>query len=535
MGFVGVNMKDDPASLAAGLASYACNKRFNRRVGGTRPGILTPVFANLIPYGTIYGEGLFSDPDGNEWGMFAVSDGVWFCREGRYPRKIDLGAGLSVTGTVRLEQTFDGVVMFRGVDLDELAWDGDWTNAFELVEPSDDGTGTESIPPAEWGIVFKNRMLVPADRDSMIVSDVLNYTRYLPVVNEFRFNQGSDDSLVFAFPHTETSLLVFKDQSIFLSQNIYGDLSELVTTEITRELGLSARDSVVRFGADVLFLAATGIYALSETQNLKLHAGATALSAPVQPLFDRINWDAVCSSQAVGYGDCYLLAVPIDGATAPNAVFVFNTRTQLWEGFDTWADPTMRIHRWFRTEWGGQKRLYAVDRANARVYLMYEGTTDIIGATEYQICDEMWTRGYRVGSASVKKFARGTVGLSTLNPRFSITSATDGVNETKAILTNRTKSRVRYYTHGRPNYDPSNVNDDHATPMREDYSVTTATPFNPGSGMALNLKQQVEERFPIGMMGGYVVLRISSNQGGCDVISTSVQAVEAERDTKEKA
>lgn len=528
--FVGVNLQDDPATLPAGIAAGALNMRFGTKRAASRLGHLTPVPFNIPTYGAIFGSGIYSDPDGSEWLMCAVADGVWFSRAGRYPFKISLGTGLAITGYVDLVQCFDQVVLFRGVDLAPLSWSGDELLAFELIDLSTGDGGTNPIPNASTGELFANRLLVPSGRDAIAVSDVLDYTRYDAIQQEFRVNSGSDDSLVRIFPYSDTSLLIFKDQSIFLIANIYGDLSAVQLQEVSRELGCVARGSVVRAGTQVLFLSSGGVYSVEESQQLKLHAGATPISQPVDPLFRRINWAAAAGSQAVAFGDYCYFAVPLDGATENNAVIVLNTRTRQWEGYDTFGGA-MGISRWHLTDWVDGKALFAVDHDRGRVLLMYVNRgEDVIGATAYPISSWVRSRGYTLGDPKRKRFARAEAVLACAGASFGI-SAETAAGE-RAIFTGRTRSRTRYLVHGRTPWTNTNAGDDFATAGRGDYSVTTAAPFIPKSGVNPNLLAEATERFEVRMMGRWCQLTVANVLGHLEVASLSVEASVAQREPK---
>ena len=108
------------------------------------------------------------------------------------------------------------------------------------------------IPNASDATVFNNRLFVPVNRDEIVVSDILDYTRYSEATSRFRINSGTDDKIVRIYPWNQTTLIVFKDQSIYLLSNVFGDLRDLRADVLTREVGLVSRDGVIGVGKDCL-------------------------------------------------------------------------------------------------------------------------------------------------------------------------------------------------------------------------------------------------------------------------------------------
>ncbi|MBK8001733.1 MAG: hypothetical protein IPK15_24275 [Verrucomicrobia bacterium] len=122
------------------------------------------------------------------------------------------------------------------------------------------------------------------------MSDLNDYTRYVPVAQEFNINQGSAGTLVAIFKFHDTTIIAFKQHSIYAISNVYGDLSELRQDELTGEFGLVARKSIAHVGKDLWFLSELGVMSLTQTEQNKLQGVLLPVSDPIQPLIDRINW-----------------------------------------------------------------------------------------------------------------------------------------------------------------------------------------------------------------------------------------------------
>ena len=121
-------MRLDPSMLQSGYVSLAKNCRFRNGIAETRRGSIIPPWMNnisggsVLPWGTVYGIGLFSDPVTlNDYSLIAANGNVYYTTENATPAAITLPAGVTITSNVTFVQAFDTVVMFRGLDDEPLA------------------------------------------------------------------------------------------------------------------------------------------------------------------------------------------------------------------------------------------------------------------------------------------------------------------------------------------------------------------------------------------------------------------------------
>jgi hypothetical protein len=330
-GFVGVNLRDHPAALRPGEVARARNARFTRNEAEPRLGFAILPFANRVvsgatnptPWHNVYGAETFRDPNGIEWSIVAADGKVWRFREGMGPVEIPLPSGVSITSNVTFTQTYNGFVMFRGEDADELYLDdidaGFRTIQQEANEVSGAGTenesdGTYPIPAANNGDWISNRLFIPVG-DYLQISDYLNATRYAGVRAQARINEGSSDKLVRFFRFSDNVGIAFKQQSIYVLQNIVADLSEMSQSELTREYGLAAARTCINTGADVWFLAEKrGICSIRLTEQNKLQGVDVPVSAEIQSLIDRIDWRNAVNACAAFHDNKAYFAVPLDEA-----------------------------------------------------------------------------------------------------------------------------------------------------------------------------------------------------------------------------
>lgn len=317
----GVNARSHPSSVPAGFCSDAINCRFNRGIVEPRLGRVYPPWCNKIvggkvqPWGVVYGIGEFSDPfTGHAYMIIAADGNVYYSRADNAPIQIPLPAGVSITSPVTFTQAFDVLVMHRGKGLETLnllriqtAWTG--------VNFTPDGTGTLPIPQADFSVFVQNRLFIPQiESDSIAASDVDDYTRYVPVLESFRVNSGSADTMVAIAKFSDTALVVFKTNSIYTLQNVFGDLSSVLQDQVSDQVGLVARQSVKQVGEDLWYLSQMGVMSLQQDLQNKVRGQVLPVSAELQPVIDRIAWKYASGAIAEYWQNRYYLAVPLDAA-----------------------------------------------------------------------------------------------------------------------------------------------------------------------------------------------------------------------------
>jgi len=276
------------------------------------------------PFGAIYGAGVFKDPDDTEWIIIGADEALYRCRDGQMAAELLWPERISGTMPFFLVQALDEVLLFRGESLVPWTMANVDTGFVAIAQRANEVTGvssenpidgTEAIPNAVNALFLGNRLFVPYDRDLIAASDFLNFTRYHPVRANFRVQQGTEDKLVVLFKFNETTVIVGKERSIAVVENVYGDLSTARLDELTREYGVRAARSFAQVGSDVWFLAdRRGVSSIRQTEENKLQAIDLPVSEPLQPLIDRINWQYAADAVAAYHENKYYLAVPLDSA-----------------------------------------------------------------------------------------------------------------------------------------------------------------------------------------------------------------------------
>ena len=599
-GFRGVDERD-PVLVAPGFVSAATNYVFRNGVATPRRGCVPLSWLNggaeapcwpWLHYpgsplpehdftwpkrlagsdGELIAGCVFRDADDRDWVIVAghtsstAATKVWRLREGYAPAEVTLPADMPHLEECSFTQCFNKLIMFRGKQYPALEM-SDVGTGFEDISqaantisgagtynPSD---GTEVIPQGDHGLFIQNRLLVPHGRDFIAASDFLNYTRYSTTRADFRINQGSNDELVAVFKLGEQSIVAFKEHSIYLVHNVYGDLSELRLEELTRSFGLGSRRAVASTGSDVWFLSQKGITSIALAVDNKLKSTDRWWSDAIPETFRRINWRYVRSkATAVFHDGKVLFAVPLDDAESEcngveysgvnNAVLVYDTRNDAWAGVHSGGN--LMVREWLEFVWQGKQRLGFISE-DGRIYL-YDFTfnDDVLPSEDAgpvaEIETYLKTRAYagrsvgdQEGNAvlrgAVKRWERATVVVATADPELTVGVVVDGVNETGAsVVDGWTRDRRQYVTpFDAEDWDIENPEDDWETPGREDYScnLTRASATDEaagqillGTGVNFEQVQDAPVRLKVNRQGRWCEVEITNVNGRCVVKGVEV-------------
>jgi len=640
--FIGVNMRLAPENLTEGIVSYAKNLRFDNGIATPRRGFKKVGWANQAntkktgtcsiaqhtnqtacenasgtwtadagggqnigtkPFENIKGVGKFKDPAGVNWLMVATSEGnagqhkVYALTPGNDIQTINTNLTFDSYG-VRFVQCFNVVVMFRGPDLEPLKLsrveDGFGSITQEdtdtTIEENEDevivNDGTDKIPNSEGGaIFFQNRLLIPyavvegGSVDYVAVSMALNYTRYKPLMSSLRINQGEESELVALHKFDQTTLLCFKESSIYAVRNLTGSLSDLYLDTLSDSYGCCGPRAVVSAGKDVWFLSEQrGVVSLQVHESGKLQGLDMPVSESIQPLIDRINWSFAKDSVGIYINNKIYFAVPIDNAQKNNALICFDFKNKNWTGLDqsdafgkagscsvagftskatcelgtangggngTWTSET-GILDLITFKYNGAERLFMVTTEgyigvydDPLICDQYDEITITATTTgrnvEYKdINTELITRGYTFGSSDFKKYTQSNIIINTnnivssdVNLGINISAQFDGVEESYNIVKNLKFKREKYHKpFTKADYVLSNTNDDHLVPNRQDYSMSLEDQFDPKTkGVDPDKKQESLQKKRFNKRGSYMQLKITNNIGVCEVKATEVHAI----------
>jgi len=475
-------------------------------------GTYEALYSYSAPLQNVYASGIYSDPNniGQTWIMMLGNASVGFYANGYTGKTISLGS-YQVTTQSTIVQANNYVYIFRGPDETPLYWDGDWNGTFVLV-PDTTFPLLLSIPKSNQATYYQNRFWVVDGKDSIAASDIGGLTDYDPDNADFNLSKGSGDYMVATFPFGENSLVVFKNKSIMLIQNIKGALVDPVTgnpltnsTEITRQVGLVGINGVTSIGPDLAYVSNENINLLTLTStNNSLQHKTLPLSTGIRKIMGRVNWE-VGYKICIGYWNNKLyVALPVDNSPVCNAVVVYNFTTENWFGewnFDSTLN--MCIQSWQVVDYLGLQRLHAITE-DGRIFVTDEGQNDISGSAVADIATSLTSRAYSFeGNNSTQR--RMFADLATNRPDFSVTAYTDGASESSTILTDQTYTRTESWIFNDSAYDETNANNDFNRAYRKDYSTgplaAGSTPGLPATGLQTGSGFQPEMtqdyRFPI--------------------------------------
>lgn len=318
-GFVGVIERGSPADLPDGYIWRGKNTRMREKRVEPRLGIQLCrwMIEALTPFEEVYGVAEFFDgTDGLRWLVMAADGGVWRTRPHQVAVSVALPAGVVLTDETfaMFVQCDNTLVLLRGETEDPLAC-RDLDEGFTAITQTDSGDGTEPIPRSAFGLYFANRLLLIKGRDEVPVSDALDYTRYVPTLNQFRINQGDNDRLVAIAELNANTLLFLKDRSVWQVTNIGNTLSAaLGPLPVTKQYGCVAPQSVVMAGTQLFWWSHEGFVSLRLTELNEVQAAANALTDDMPYTLGRINQQYVDRIRTA-YRDGFIyIAVPLDDA-----------------------------------------------------------------------------------------------------------------------------------------------------------------------------------------------------------------------------
>lgn len=540
----GVQPQLPPDKVPPGWASDAQNMTFTDLEASQRRGTYCPAgfVADGLTGNQCFGSGLWSDRDGVEWMLIATADGVWRLHDARTPRKIPIPEPLAAR--VEFVQNGRRMFLYRGEDLVPWIWEGNVFTAWAPFETANLEDGTVPIPngPSRLGLrpvaLPSDRQAVPYDRTRLAISDIGVYHRYDKAAHDYNAPGRTGGEIVAILPFSQSNLLIFNTDSVQVLGGLFGTLATVALGDVNGEIGCVAGGTVAAVGGDAFFLSSTGVYRVRQIVQDRLETAAEAVSEPIRPYMKRINSAAIGQCLAAVHGRYYWLAVPLDGATEPNAILRYDTLTKAWQGIDRFRywDRAVQIHALHETDFQGQPRLYAVDynRGAVRVFdysLAYdhspplgESLEPIETRSHRKIEARLVSRGFTQEENEDKRYARGKINLRGWGPNYRATAIFPGVNETQEVVQASAPDRTKWKVFGKADYDPANPDDNHADPDREDYSVDLAeTPVDPGlNGIDFDLQQVHGEPFTVRRYGRHLQLEIVNTSGTLGVVSMQV-------------
>jgi len=507
LAFAGVDMRAPPL-VPPGFVSTALNLRLVEGVYESRRGWAAPAWsrhasedfpyrssylrdddaAYIATYATTYGGGVFADPgtEGDTWIVRVCATSLVFTRETEIGRIVPFAPGITVSAACQIIQNFNQLIIIRGGELTSLVWAGAWSDGVKELVPSSIASGYAAVPPASYGLAWRERTVLLSGRDELVLSAIFDSTQYHATYGVIFVNRGRGDTLRAAVPLGSSSLLVLKSQSLHVYTSVAAALTDARIDTQPVEMQFDSPLTAIAADNKVWWLDRRGVRTAEigsiEVDNKVLLRIDSTVSDRIAPLIRRIAWKYAALFSAAVTTERIYFSVALDQQTLPQTLLVWNRQVNAWESYDQWNTTTLAefaVLAWApAVPWLNEPRLFAISANGRQAAYDFHLGEDLVGyagttPTRAAITSTLTTRGYTAGSAEAKKFTRAQVLLDTWNPATTLSAVFDGPGESQT-LASVTRDRTKYFT-STADFVASNVNGDFHTQRRQDYSVARGT------------------------------------------------------------
>lgn len=406
----------------------------------------------------------------------------------------------------------------------------------------------------------------------------------------YRYRQGANDR--WFYTTNGATLNIYRGDCYFVAETIakfYGAQNSAITGSVYQVLAEGVNNAVMVFDTETGEWCGTDEHASLNIKEwvIVTHQGVQRLgylsSLGEFHLYEEGPCDEKLGTVATPYSDVLVTNYPATAqtlrlnsgtiVTSSNTVSVNNAtptwgtgsltslaQTNIWSdggvgGFDAAGSAPWSVNGETTAEINGGVRVFstvvAINGATLTAARGFYGTAgltalqnwafvDTHSGTEIQPLDiETYfkTRGYLCEDLQRKRYQRMAVCLATCSPTYTLTLVADGVGERSTAISARTRSRTTYYTSAAA-WTATNVNDDWASPYRQDYSVLPdADGVSMGTGEGINFDQQqdAEEVLPLDSRGVTLQLEMTNTTGTIGVKSVALAAQTGERSNGTRA
>ena len=222
-------------------------------------------------------------------------------------------------------------------------------------------TGVISTQLAPTGLrlikSFTNRLFAVGtgeDRNTLYASDILD-PEIWKTTNSIIVGGDDGEDIIAIQPFYGFQIIVFKRNKIYLVDvtpsttlttgtaisTLTNTAAEWTVQTISNRVGCIAGRSVALVNKDVFFLSNDGIRSISRSMADDFSTVGLTISEPVKDIIARINRSYVETVNATFHNNRYLMAIPLDTATKPSHVLVYNSIFNSFEGL--WEIPAARM------------------------------------------------------------------------------------------------------------------------------------------------------------------------------------------------
>jgi len=235
---------------------------------------------------------------------------------------------------------------------------------------------------------FTNRLFAVGsgtERNTLYASDILD-AEIWKTTNSIIVGGDDGEDIVAIQPFYDYEILVFKPNKIYL---VTADPTATTAAGWTVRLlndriGCVSGRSVNFVNKDVFFLANDGIRSVARSVADDFYIVGTPISEPVKNIIARINKNYVTLCNAAFYNNRYFLAIPLDTATTPNYILVYNALFNAFEGLWSIAASRMVITN-FSSGFATNALKLAIGSPTSKVghYLGYKDADSADATTDY--------------------------------------------------------------------------------------------------------------------------------------------------------
>jgi len=208
-------------------------------------------------------------------------------------------------------------------------------------------TAVMGIPPVGLRILVTsgNRLFgvgSGAERNTLYASDILDAGLWA-TENSIVVGGADGEEITAVVPYYANRLIVFKPSKIY-QVSVPTDMTsaaDWVVEQVSSTTGCVAEKTAVQVNSDVFFLAADGIRSLSRSVSDDFTSVGLPLSEIIKDVILTINSVNIGKSYAIFNDNRYILSVPISSSDICNAMIVYNTILQCFEG--SWSFGAIQL------------------------------------------------------------------------------------------------------------------------------------------------------------------------------------------------
>ena len=195
---------------------------------------------------------------------------------------------------------------------------------------------------------FTNRLFAVGtgeSRNTLYASDILD-PEIWKTTNSIIVGGDDGEDIIAIQPFYGFQIIVFKRNKIYLVDvtpsttftsgtsllSLTNSAAEWTVQTISNRIGCIAGRSVALVNKDVFFLANDGIRSISRSLADDFSTVGLTISEPVKDVIARINRSFIETCNATFHNNRYLLAIPLDSATKPSHILVYNSIFNCFEG-----------------------------------------------------------------------------------------------------------------------------------------------------------------------------------------------------------